>query len=827
MESLWTELRFSFRTLGRNLGFTVVAVVTLGLGLGATSSILAVINAVLLSALPFDDPDRIALIHGTLRQEGGVEELPVSYRDFVDFQERTEVFEEMAIYSRQTFNLVAGGEAEVVVGELASAGYFDLLGVGPVRGRVYTPEEDSVPGAHPLAVVSHDLWQRRFGEDPGLIGSTLTLSGNSYQVLGVMPPGFRGLTDEADVWVPMMMTQKVLGGHYLELRGFRVFSAAGRLAPGVSLEGAQAALERLARDLERQYPVLNENHGVRLEPLREAWFGELRPALLTILGAAGFVLLIACAGVACLLLVRATARQREMAIRSAMGASRGQLVRQLLTESAVLALLGGALGLLLAHWSTGLLVAASGVDFKTFVHVAVDPLVVAAMVLLALVSAGVAGLVPAWISSRVDLATTLKEGSKGSAGAGRHRLQAALVVAEVALALVLLVGAGLMARGFQKHRDADLGFRTGVLTLRLDVREERFRGWPVLDFFALARQMVERVGLAPGVRSVVLEGPGLPTDRWSIGYFNVEQSPDRLVEDVVFLYHHVTPGYFELLDVPLLEGRTFTFDDKHNLDKHNPETPFAVVVSESLARRFWPGGSALGKRIKETSNSPWLEIVGVVADVEHAGLRKESAPGHHIYLPLLQFPPREPATFNLLVRPEGGDPASLEPLLREEVRKVDPGLPPYDVKTIERRLDDQAASDRFLVLLMALFALLALTLATTGIYGVIAYLARQREREIGIRMALGARRRDVLRLVVGQGVRMALAGVAVGVVATVVVIRLVRSFLYDVRVYGVQTIDPLVLAGTALLLLAVVALASYVPARRSARIEPSRVLRIE
>lgn len=816
MENLWLDLRFVLRSLVRNPGFTVVAVLTLGLGLGATSAILTVINGVLLSALPYEDADRLVEIESTLHQEAQVETAQVSYADYLDFQARNKVFAEVAVYALQTFNLVAEGGPEVIRGELASASYFHLLGVQPVVGRGFLPEEDEVPGERPVVVVSHDLWQRRFGQDPALIGSHLQLSGLSYEVVGVMPRGFRGLTDRAEIWVPMMMTAKVLTPGHLRSRGYRVVSAAGRLRPGVSVEQAQAEMDLIARDLRQENPWHNKDIGVQLTPLREAWFGNLRAALWTILGAAGFVLLSACAGVSNLLLVRATARQREMATRAALGASRGRLIRQVLTESAVLTVLGCAVGLLLARWSTGLLVAASAVDFKSFVRVAIDPGVIGIMALVALLSTVVCGLVPAWLSARVELAASLKEGTKSSASTGLQRLQAGLVIAEVAMALVLLIGAGLMSRGFQRYRGLDLGFRgADLLTLRLDVREERFRGWPTLDFWTLARRVIDRVGALPGVEAVVLEGPGLPTDDWSVGFFEVEQSPDRLVEDVVFQYHHVTPGYFSSLGIPLLRGRTFTDGDKY-------ETPFVVVVSQSLASRFWPDGKAIGRRLKEVSNSPWLEIVGVVADVRHAGLRREGAPGQDIYVPLLQFPPRAPATFNLLVQSAGADPSNLAPAVREALRTIDPNLPPYDVRTIAQRLDEQAARDRFLVLLMNLFALLALSLAMIGIYGVIAYIARQREREIGIRMALGAARRDVVRLVVGTGMRMALVGVALGVVAALILGRLLASFFY-----GLSATDPLVLAGAALLLVAVVALASYLPARRAAKLEPSRVLRLD
>ena len=815
MENVWRDLRFGLRTLVRHPGFTAVAVLTLALGVGATTAVWIVVQAVLLSALPYPEPDRLVLLAGTLTEGSEVDEVPSSYRDFLDWREASESFEALAVYSEpRSFNLLAGGRPEHLLGEMVSAEYFRLLELKAAAGRLIV-EDDDVAGAPPVALVSYGLWRRLAGRDRSFVGSSLLLNGQRFEVVGVLPPGFQGLTDKAEIWLPVASAASVISPDYLKRRGIRWLAAAGRLRPGVSIEQAQAEMDGVTAELAQQNPRANLGIGVRLKPVREAWFGNLRFALLTLLGGALFVLLIACTNVAGLLLARAAVRQREISLRAVLGAHRRRLIRQLLSESAILALAGGVLGLLFAHWSTGLLVAASAVDFRSFIELGVGLPVIAVILAVSLLCALGFGLAPAWLASEVDLGTALQEGGRGSAGPGRGRFLGSLVAAEVALALVLLLGAGLMIRGFQRLRSTDLGFRTeNLLTLRIDLKGERYADDGIVR--QLARQLLERLPHVPGVGAVALAGPGIPTDDWH-GYDYVLESrgAPATQQPVVLPYHHVSPGYFATLGIPMLRGRDF-------LPGEDERSTGAAIVSEAVAQRFWPGQNPIGQRLKPADMTPWLTVVGVVADIRHQGLGSEERPAPDVYLALLQSPPRTPPTLNFLVRQTGASAPGLVPALRREVRAIAPDLAVYDAATMEQRLDRQTARDRFLVLTMSLFALLALVLAAVGIYGVVSFAVAQRRREIGIRMALGALRRDVLRLMVRRGAVLALLGLAVGVPAALALARVLARFLH-----GVSAADPLVLAATCLVLLGVALAASFIPAWRVTRIEAVEVLRAE
>lgn len=810
------DLSFSLRAFARHPGFTLTAVLTLALGIGATAAIWSVVQAVLLSALPYPEAERLVQIHSTLLENNREEKVPVSYRDFYDWDQTSQSFDSLQVYSEPlSFNFVAAGQPEHVMGELVSGDYFELLGAKAVQGRVLTPDDD-LPGSEMVVVLSHDLWQRRAPRNGSLLGTSLQLNGQTFEVLGVMPPKFKGLTDRAELWLPVSAAPRVLTVRHLVGRGLRWLNAVGRLRPGTSLLLAQREMDQIASNLAREFPVLNTDIGVRLVPLAEAWFGDLRLGLLILLGGATFVLLLACTNVAGLQLARAAARQGEISIRTALGAHRGALIRQLLTESVLLACAGCAIGLLLAHWGVQLLVRESAVDLRSFVRLGVNLPVIGAILGVSVLCSLAFGLAPAWLSSRPDLRGALQESGKSTAGIGRHRFLGGIVVAEVALAIVVLVGAGLLIQGFRELRKTDLGFRSeGLLTLRVTPKGERYDD--PANLRRLTQQLTERLRGLPRVQSAALASPDLPTDDWSAYSFFVENRTDAPADQETFLVvHSVSPGYFKALGIPLVHGRDFTAADTES-------TPWGAVLSQAAAQRFWPGQEAVGKRLRVADvNTLWFTVVGVAGDVRQGGPHPEERPGPDVYFSLFQSPPHRLATINLLIRPSQGEPAALVPTVRQELRALAPDLPLHDVATLEERLARRTARDRFLATVLSLFALLALVLAMVGNYGVVSYTVTQRRGEIGIRMALGARRRDVFRQMLRRGALLALAGLAIGMAAALALAPLLSRFLY-----GVPASDPLALLGASLLLGLVVLAANCIPSWRASRIEPAKTLRTD
>jgi predicted permease len=817
MSDLWQDIRYGTRRLTHAPGFTAAAVLTLALGIGATSSIFTLVRAVLLDALPYEDPERLVMVRGLMTREEP-EDWPISWLDMEDLGAQQKVFDGVAAVGDDlAFNLDSAGELEHVAGEMVSAGYFDLLGVKPIEGRTFRPEEDRPPGEARVVVLGHDLWQRRFRGSSAVVGHTLRLNEEAYTIIGVMPPRFRGLTDEAELWLPAAVSQTTLGKHYVEMRRFRWLFGVARLAPGVSAEQAQKELDGIFTSLAKEYPDSNEHFSLRLTPLAEAWFGDLRSPLLALLGAAGFVLLIACTNVANLLLARAVTRHKEMSVRAALGAGRGRLIRQLLAESVVLSVFGSVLGLFFASWATGFLAGSGAIQLKSFVDPEVDPTVAAITVVLALGCGVFFGLAPALLGTRINLQSGLKEGERASSGsAGRRRFQSLLVMSEMGLALALLAGAGLMIKGFGRFVETDLGLNPqGVLTLRMDLTGERYKDSDV--YRAFVRQLHDRLSAISGIESVALEGPGIPTGDWHSASYSLEDRPDDQ-DPVSMLRHHVTPGYFETLGIPLIAGRDFTSQDAYQT------APPAMVVSESLAKRFWPGGNAVGKRIKPgpyDGPSPWYTVIGVVADVNHRGLGGEEQSDPDLYSAIFQAPARSPSLLSILARTDG-PPTSFLPQVRQAVRETAPSLTVFDVRTLEDRLAEQTARGRSLVLLMTIFAAIALLLAILGIYGLLSYMVTQRRREIGIRMALGADRGGVISMVVRGALVMILAGLALGFVAVLLLNRFLISLLY-----GLSPSDPATLAATAVLLLGVALVASIVPALQASKISPVTTLRSE
>lgn len=817
MENLLRDLRYGLRQLAKTPGFTAAALLTLTLGIGATSAMFTVVNAVLIDQLPYREPSRLVVLTGTLEEKGEQKEWAISLPDFWDWRRENQVFEAMSVFGEFAFNLEGDQEAERLEGELVNQEYFEMLGVRPAAGRFFTPEEDKTLYEQYVVVLGYDLWKRSFGGDPNAVGRDVQLNGKQYRIVGIAPEGFRGLTDRGDIWVTSMLPP--IPGYHLNRR-VRGLSAAARLKPGVTLEQAQSNMDGIAASLSQQYPAENLGFGVKVTQLQDFWFGKMRYGLLILTVGACIILLIACINVANLLLTRAVTEQRAYAIRMALGADRRRLIRQLLTEGVLLAVVGAVLGLLVAQWATRALINVSGVEFQSFIDVSVAPEVIAAILGVAILCGALFGLAPLWITFKANLTDCLtRESKQPPPGKGWRRFQNGVVIAQVALALLLSVGAGLMTKGYQKIMGQDLGFRPeNLLTFRVDPRGPKYVN--DREVAQMLRGYLDRLTPIPGVAQLAMENPKMATDPWSVAYLTIGEhdNPDSPDGSYLATMHSVTPDYFDILDIPIVQGRAFTI---HDTDTN------VVIVSKSLADQQWPGQNPIGKQVKQgtrkNTEKPWLTVVGVAADAQHQGLLSEERPAPDMYLSLLQFPLRLPLTINFLVRPEPGvRPESLMPAFRKEMQAVNPDLAVYDVALMQERLARQTDKVRFQIVLISLFTVLALVLAAVGIYGVVAYSVSQRTREIAIRMSLGADRGRILRMVVGRGALLAGVGLVLGLAGVLFVGRLLSSLLY-----GISATDPVILGGTALVLFLVALAANYVPARRAARLEPLRGLRSE
>ena len=804
LETLWQDLRYGARMLLKNPSFTFVAVLTLALGIGANTAIFSVVNAVLLRPLPYAEPERLVWLWDTQPQ---LPTAPTSLPDFLEWKSQNRSFEHLAAFQSGSMFLDTGdGTRDTPVG-LVTPEMFALFRVSPILGRTFTDEE-TLPGRFRVAVLGHALWRSRFGSDPNVLGRTIDLSGAPYTIIGVMPEGF-SFPDRAELWRPLPIDPNNLdwGPHYLRV--------VGRLKPGVTLKQAQAEMSPIAARLSAQHADKNAGHGVKLELLRDVVVGDIGPALFILLGAVGFVLLIACANVANLLLGRVGARQKEIAVRTALGAGRLRVVRQLLTESLMLSVGGGAAGLLIAVWGVNWLVSL-GPDTIPRVHeIAVDPRVICFTLLISVATSLLFGLAPALQASRPDLTGALKEGGRSGAGLHRNRLRSVLVISEVALSLVLLIGAGLMIRSFAKLNEVDPGFNPnrvftmGVALLRNKYPEEE----RVASFYS---QLLERAAATPGVESAgaISDLPLLGSN--TSDSFTIEgRPPVAKQEEPSTDYHVVTPRYFESMGIPLLAGRDFAETD-------TKQAPNVVVINESFARRHFAGDNPLGHRIRlQGQERDPLLIVGVVGDVRQLGIDKQPVP--EAFVPFLQDPLSKTYQRSMtIVARTKSDPAAVAGSLRAALTSLDKSLPVYDLKPMTEYLRDSLARRRFNLILLTAFGGVALALAAVGIYGVISYGVTQRTHEIGIRMALGAKKGDVLRLVVRQGMMMALVGVAIGLLASLALTRLMESLLF-----GVSVTDPLTFTMIALLLTSVALLACFVPARRAAKVDPLVALRYE
>jgi len=817
MGNLWHDLRYGARMLFKNKGFAAVAIIALALGIGANTAIFSVVNAVLLRPLPFKSSERLVALRQTSTQRKDDLDF-ASYPNFTDWRTQNKVFEQLAVFRNINRTLTGADQPVRLQSSIVSANLFQLLGATPGLGRAFLPEED-MPGANSYAVIlSHGLWQRRFGSDPKVLGRNLTLSGKSYTIVGVMPDGFQFpvQAEPTELWITVALDAETPVGGGLPntaQRGVGIYQVIGRLKPNVTLEQAQTEMNLIARNLETQYPNTNTHQGVKIIPQLELLVGKIRTALLILFGAVGFVLLISCANVANLLLARATTRHKEMAIRAALGASRWRVVRQLLTESVLLGLAGGALGLLLAMWGTDLLIALSPKGLPRLNEIGLDGRVLGFTMFVSLLTGAIFGLAPALHASKLDLTESLKEGGRsGATGARGNRVRNLLIVSEVALALMLLIGAGLLARSFLRLQRANPGFNAEhVLALKISLPSAKYSEPQEAMFF---KQLLARVKTLPGVADAGIVWPlPLGGDQMEIS-FEVAERPVAEGERPSSEYRSISPDYFHTMSIPLLKGRDFTTRDDMN-------APGVVIVNETLARQIFPGEDPIGKRIKPgisvgKDQAVMREIVGVVGDVKHQSLSSEA--GAEVYVPHAQVPFSGMA----LVARTAVDPQSLAATMRNEVSKLDKDIPVYNIRTLDDYLAASVAQPRFNTLLLGIFAGVALFLTMIGLYGVISYSVTQRTHEIGIRVALGAQTSDVLKLVVKQGMALALIGVGVGLLAALALTRVLASLLY-----GVSATDPVTFGGVSLLLVAVALLACLVPARRAMKVDPMIALRYE
>ena len=803
---MMADIRYAIRMLAKSPAFTFIAVLTVALAIGANTAIFSVVNAVLLRPLPYPHAEQLVRVFGT---QPTLAEAPSSPANFLEWRSENQVFTHISTWVGQGFNLTGTDKPERVIGARVSSDMFQLLGVQPMLGRDFTEAEDR-DGADRVVILSYEFWQRRFAGDPNAIRQTITLSDQTYTIVGVMPRGFAFPSTRTQVWRPMAFSAAERA-----TRDTNFIDVVARMKPGVSLQQAQANMTAVAQSQAQRYPQTNFGVGVKVVSLQEHMVGDVRPMLVVLLGAVAFVLLIACANVANLLLARAAGRHREMAIRGALGASRSRVVRLLLTESVLLAIVGGALGLLLAIWSLDLLVSLKPANLPRLAEIGVNRTVFLFTAAVSVLTGILFGLAPAWQVSKSDLNEGLKESGRGGSDAPRRqRMRALLVISEVALSLVLLIGAGLMIRSFSRLLAVDPGFKTDhVLTAFVSLPIAKYSKHD--EQVAFYDRLLERLRNVPGISAA-----GVVTDIPLYGGgstgFDVDGRPpaapgQRAMTD----YRISSPDYFSAMGMRVVKGRPFSSHDTE-------AAPGVVIINETLAARYFPGEDPIGKRLN-LSGAPidLREIVGVVNDVRNYGVDAEVKP--EVYVPLLQSAPGYLASISsaltIVVR-STVDPAALGQTLREQVQALDKDQPVSELKTMDVYLAESMAQRRFNMLLLGAFAGLALVLAAVGIYGVIAYTVTQRTHEMGIRIALGARGGDILRLVFSNAMATTLAGIVTGLGAAFALTRLLQSLLYQVT-----ATDPVVFATIPLLLLAVSAIATYLPARRAMKVDPITALR--
>ena len=806
MHSLLRDLRFAVRSLLKRPALTIIAIVTLAIGIGANSAIFSTINALLLKPLPFPDPERVVALWDKVPSRG-VERNEVTVANYLDWRAQNKSFEQLGIYRWWSTNLTGADSPERVQGFQVTPNFLDVVGVKPMMGRGFSAEEDQ-PGKDAVALLTYSLWQRRFGADPNIVNKTIATNGVARTVIGVMPPEFN-YPKGGEIYAPLAITPELARS-----RGNHSYLAIGRLKPGISLQSAQADLDVIASQLEKQYPEENTGRGVVIYPILEDTVRMYSTALWVMMAAVGFVLLIGCANVANLMLARATGRQREIALRAALGASRFRIIRQLLTESVLLGVLGGALGILVAYWGVDAIRTASPGEAARFApgwnHLGINLPVLAFTLLLSVLSGVLFGLAPAWQLSRPDLNTALKEGGRQGAS-GSHRLRGLLVVSEVALSLMLLISAGLLIRSFLQLVKTDPGFNAdSLLTMNLVLPAAKYKDEP--QRAAFYSELIRRVEGLPGVESAAA------VNHLPLGGSN--SSTSFLVEGLAEpppgqeyggRYRVCTPNYFKTMGIAVLKGRAFTDQDRAG-------APPVIIVNETLARKYWPNTDAIGKRMRYTgplAENPWMQVVGVVKDVKH----EMSLPiTEDFYIPHAQ----DAWQSMVLVAKTKVEPAAMAAPIRQQVWSMDKDQPVFDVHTMREVRAISLALYSFSSVMLSIFAGVALLLAAIGIYGVMSYAVTQRTQEIGIRMALGARGMDVLKLVVRNGMALALIGVAVGLAGAYALTRLLGSLLVGVKPTDVVTFSTVTFG-----LLLIALLACFIPARRATKVDPMVALRYE
>ena len=813
METLFQDIRYGIRMLLKSPGLSIVAIVALALGIGANTAIFSVVNGVLLRPLPFPNPDALMAVFETDQQRGQVRG-SYSYPNFFDLREQNNVFEKIAAYHSSDYILTGSGDATRLQGAVVTWDIFPLLGVAPALGRSFVSDEDKPAESGRVVVLSHALFEKRFNSDPGLINQSITLDGYKYTVIGVMPRAFQFPVQNEPVELWTTIAGDAAGASPMTAqRGAHFLNLVARLKPGVTQDQAQADVNTIATRLQQQYPDTNSRKGIFVEAALHALVGDVRFPLLMLLGAVACVLLIACANVANLLLARATSRYKELAIRSALGASRVRVIRQMLTESVLLAVVGGGVGLVLAVWWSDLLVALGKEDIPRALQVGVDWRVLSFTAGLSILTGLVFGVVPAFHSSKTELTDCLKEGRGAGGGSRRNRMRSTLVVVELAVAVVLLVGAGLLIQSLWRLQRVNSGLDTeNVLTLSVTLPDVKYDGEKQSQFFQQLRSKLEAL---PGVQSAsqVLPLP-LSGERFSLS-FQIDGRPVPKKDEPSADFFGADVGYFKTMGIPVVKGRDFNQFDQHR------STP-VIIVNETFAKTHFPGEDAIGKRIQpgistfDNEKAPMREIVGVVGDVRNQGLSIPARPA--FYEPITQVPFPQ---MSVVVKTTG-DPHSLIPTITREVTQFDKDLPVFSVKTMDEYLASSVAAPRFNTTLLSIFAGVALVLTIIGLYGVMSYSVAQRTNEIGIRLALGAQTGNVVSLVVAQGLRLVLLGLAIGLAGAFAASRIVKSLLF-----GVTTKDPLTFVLAAGLLGAVGLLACYLPARRATKVDPIEALRCE
>lgn len=804
VENIIRDVSYSSRVLLKNFGFTFVVILTLALGIGANTAIFSFANGILLRPLPYPQSDRLTSINETALKRG-VDSMSVSYPNYLDWKEQNTVFESMGTYfsGSTRFALSGAGEPISIRGGRISYGTLETLRVSPLLGRSFTANEDR-PEEDGVVILGYDLWQTNFGGDPNIVGQKIVLSNRPRTVVGVMPRGFR-FPAIAELWVPLALTTQTF------TRTDHGLSSIARLKDGVSVDEAQAEMHNIAARIEQQNPVTNEGLGVKVTSLHDYLTGDYREALLILLGVVGCVLLVACVNVANLMLARATARQKEFALRAALGAGRWRIVRQLLVESLLLALVGGALGFALSIWALRLLLTSIPVQLPFWMNFGVDMRVLGFTIAVTVLTGLLFGVAPALQTSRVDLNDTLKEGGRGTVGA-RGRSRSLLVVTEIALSLMLLVGAGLMIQSFLRLRRVNVGLDpTNVLVSSFHLPQAKYREPEQRGAFF--KQLLERIGALPGVKATSATAT-LPLSGGNWGRsLTVEGYPVLAVGQAPMIQHTVvTPGYFRTMGIPVLAGRDFT-------DSDTTASQLVTIVDERLAREYWPNQSPIGRRIRfgpPEDNEPWHTIVGVVGTVRHERMQEDTRKS--VYLPHAQMPVGGMAVMTRT----SSEPKELVAAIRREVGQLDPDLPVSKVMTMNEVIDEAIWQPRLYATLFAVFACGALLLALIGIYGVMAFLVQTRTHEIGVRMALGATARDVFKLIVGRGMKLTFIGVLIGIAGAAAVTRLMHSLLFNT-----SATDPIVFILISLLLAVAAFLACYIPARRAAKVDPLIALRYE